>query len=157
MIASSMAWCHNARQGHSMAGARHRHCVQNSACPPLPHQPQMVTGVSPLYPRCGVGEQKKSRVTFPALCPTVFTMEPCSWFDHPRIKGEQGLAIIPVILIVSNCPDRGCHRCLLSIQTEVDQKIACMMGTCSAEDYVVYQGWVSEEVRRWTTTRGPEK
>jgi hypothetical protein len=31
--------------------------------------------------------------------------------------------------------------------------MACMMGTCSAEDYVVYQGWVDEEVHGWATIR----
>jgi len=45
------------------------------------------------------------------------------------------------------------HVLALSIQAEVDHKMVCMMGTCSAEDYVVYQGWVDEEVHGWATIR----
>ena len=43
------------------------------------------------------------------------------------------------------------------VQAEVDDKIARMMATCSAEYYVVYQGGVSEEVRRWATIRESER
>jgi hypothetical protein len=41
----------------------------------------------------------------------------------------------------------------LSMQAEVEHKIACMIGTCSAEDDVVYQGSVGEEVCRWAIIR----